>query len=63
MESRQGVRRGDRLWQLSFGSGFKCNSATWTALRDCNEQVPLRQAIFLAACVLHACFPGRRIRV
>ena len=40
MESRQGVRRGDRLWQLSFGSGFKCNSATWTALRDCNEQVP-----------------------
>ena len=39
VESRQGVRRGDRLWQLSFGSGFKCNSATWTALRDCNEQV------------------------
>lgn len=39
MESRQGVTRGDRLWQLSFGSGFKCNSAVWTALRDCNDQV------------------------
>jgi 3-ketoacyl-CoA synthase len=37
IESEQGVRRGDRLWQLAFGSGFKCCSATWTALRDCGE--------------------------
>ena len=29
----QGVRRGDRIWQLGFGSGFKCNSAVWRAKR------------------------------
>ena len=38
VETCQGVRRGQRLWQLSFGSGFKCASAAWTALRDCNDQ-------------------------
>ncbi|CAN4094337.1 unnamed protein product [Withania somnifera] len=27
------VRRGDRVWQIGFGSGFKCNSAVWKALR------------------------------
>lgn len=38
VETCQGVKRGQRLWQLSFGSGFKCASAAWTALRDCNDQ-------------------------
>ncbi|KAK1274797.1 3-ketoacyl-CoA synthase 10 [Acorus gramineus] len=28
-----GVKRGDRVWQLAFGSGFKCNSMVWRALR------------------------------
>jgi 3-ketoacyl-CoA synthase len=28
------VRRGDRIWQIAFGSGFKCNSAVWEALVD-----------------------------
>jgi 3-ketoacyl-CoA synthase len=33
VESFQGVRRGDLVWQIAFGSGFKCNSAVWRALR------------------------------
>jgi 3-ketoacyl-CoA synthase len=27
------VQRGDRVWQLAFGSGFKVNSAVWVAMR------------------------------
>jgi len=27
------VNRGDRVWQLAFGSGFKVNSAVWVAMR------------------------------
>ena len=34
IESGKGVRRGDRVWQIAFGSGFKCNSAVWRALRN-----------------------------
>ena len=44
IEAFRGVKRGDKVWQLSFGSGFKCNSAVWTARRS-----------FKAA---HACWEG-----
>ena len=33
IETAQGLRRGDRVWQLAFGSGFKVNSAVWRARR------------------------------
>ncbi|KAG2558491.1 3-ketoacyl-CoA synthase 20-like [Panicum virgatum] len=33
-EAQGRVRRGHRVWQIAFGSGFKCNSAVWQALRD-----------------------------
>jgi 3-ketoacyl-CoA synthase len=33
-EAKGRVRRGNRAWQIAFGSGFKCNSAVWRALRD-----------------------------
>ncbi|KAJ4767714.1 3-ketoacyl-CoA synthase [Rhynchospora pubera] len=33
LESKGKVRAGDRVWQLAFGSGFKCNSAVWRAVR------------------------------
>lgn len=33
VEACQGVAPGDRAWQVGFGSGFKCNSVVWRALR------------------------------
>lgn len=33
LEAKDLVKRGDRVWQLSFGSGFKCNSAVWRSVR------------------------------
>ncbi|KAK6941599.1 3-Oxoacyl-[acyl-carrier-protein (ACP)] synthase III, C-terminal [Dillenia turbinata] len=35
-EAKGRVRKGDRTWQIGFGSGFKCNSAVWKALRTIN---------------------------
>eukprot|EP00808_Paulinella_micropora_P020346 g79458.t1 len=26
------IKRGEKVWQIAFGSGFKCNSAVWEAL-------------------------------
>ncbi|CAK0783411.1 hypothetical protein CVIRNUC_006610 [Coccomyxa viridis] len=40
IEHTSGVRRGDRVWQLGFGGGFKCNSAVWKARRANNDQHP-----------------------
>lgn len=33
-EAKGRVRRGDRLWMLAFGTGFKACSVVWRALRD-----------------------------
>lgn len=40
IETQQGVRAGERVWQIGFGSGFKCNSAVWRALRNNSEAHP-----------------------
>ncbi|CAI0553430.1 unnamed protein product, partial [Linum tenue] len=34
LEANSRVKRGDRIWQIAFGSGFKCNSVVWKALRN-----------------------------
>eukprot|EP00475_Leptophrys_vorax_P039118 TRINITY_DN7007_c0_g1_i1.p1 TRINITY_DN7007_c0_g1~~TRINITY_DN7007_c0_g1_i1.p1 ORF type:complete len:526 (-),score=30.66 TRINITY_DN7007_c0_g1_i1:187-1764(-) len=33
------VRMGDRVWQIAFGSGFKCQSAVWKAIRRIDPKV------------------------
>lgn len=39
-EAKGRIHRGDRLWQIAFGSGFKCNSAVWKALRPVQAKSP-----------------------
>jgi hypothetical protein len=31
IEHHVGLKRGEKIWQMGFGSGFKCNSAVWRA--------------------------------
>ena len=32
-EAKGRIKKGDRVWQIAFGSGFKCSSAFWHAMR------------------------------
>lgn len=52
IESKGRMRRGDRVWMIGFGSGFKCNSAVWKCMRtvklpldgpwdDCIDRYPV----------------------
>lgn len=34
VEAKGRVRKGDTLWQIAFGSGFKCTSVIWRANRS-----------------------------
>lgn len=34
VENAGRMKRGHRVWQIAFGSGFKCNSAVWECLMD-----------------------------
>lgn len=33
-EAKRRIKKGENLWLITFGSGFKCSSAVWRALRN-----------------------------
>ncbi|CAI9098988.1 OLC1v1035731C1 [Oldenlandia corymbosa var. corymbosa] len=37
LEANKKIKRGDRVWQIAFGSGLKCNSAVWKSLRNIKQ--------------------------
>jgi 3-ketoacyl-CoA synthase len=52
IEAKGRMKKGDRIWQIGFGSGFKCNSAVWKCNRtmkastdgtwiDCIDRYPV----------------------
>lgn len=55
-EAKGRMMKGNRVWQIAFGSGFKCNSAVWEALKtvkpsesnpwaDCIHKFPVEISI------------------
>lgn len=53
VEAKGSMKKGDRVWQIGLGSGFKCNSAVWKCRRavkmpsdspwaDCIDKYPVR---------------------
>ncbi|PWA94374.1 very-long-chain 3-ketoacyl-CoA synthase, Thiolase-like protein [Artemisia annua] len=47
MEAKGRMNKGDRVWQIGFGSGFKCNSAVW----ECNKNIEATKSSAWADCI------------
>ncbi|KAF5953644.1 hypothetical protein HYC85_006500 [Camellia sinensis] len=39
IEAKGRMKKGDRVWQIGFGSGFKCNSAVWKCNRTIKKPI------------------------
>lgn len=51
IEAKGKMKAGDRVWQIGFGSGFKCNSAVWKCNRSMNTSDVVHQHGPWADCV------------
>ncbi|KAK9074495.1 hypothetical protein SSX86_007093 [Deinandra increscens subsp. villosa] len=47
VEAKGRMKKGDRVWQIGFGSGFKCNSAVW----ECNREIEAAKNGAWADCI------------
>ncbi|KAM7271608.1 hypothetical protein ACFE04_030822 [Oxalis oulophora] len=47
IEAKGRMKKGDRVWQIAFGSGFKCNSAVWKCIKTIkkDEEGPWKDCI------------------
>ncbi|KAL6585628.1 hypothetical protein OROMI_002272 [Orobanche minor] len=37
LEAKNRIKNGDRVWQMALGSGFKCNSVVWRAIKTVRQ--------------------------
>ncbi|MFS7993285.1 putative very-long-chain 3-oxoacyl-CoA synthase [Helianthus anomalus] len=47
IEAKGRMKKGDRVWQIGFGSGFKCNSVVW----KCNRDIEIPKSGAWADCI------------
>ncbi|XP_071735641.1 3-ketoacyl-CoA synthase 5-like [Rutidosis leptorrhynchoides] len=47
IEAKGRMKKGDRVWQIGLGSGFKCNSGVW----ECNRDIEFSKHSAWADCI------------